>query len=60
MVKGAKVYQFIEVQFSIIPQVGNRPTLVLEGGQQMPVGAQEVVEVMEVVTDSHEGPTNSN
>lgn len=54
------MYQFIEVQFSIIPQVGNRPTLVLEGGQQMPVGAQEVVEVMEVVTDSHEGPTNSN
>lgn len=54
------MYQFIEVQFSIISQVGNRPTLVLEGGQQMPVGAQEVVEVMEVVTDSHEGPTNSN
>lgn len=54
------MYQFIEVQFSIIPQVGNRPTLVLEGVQQMPVGAQEVVEVMEVVTDSHEGPTNSN
>lgn len=60
MIKRAKVYQFIEVQFSIIPQVGNRPTLGLEGGQQMPVGAQEVVEVVEVVTDSHEGPTNSN
>ena len=60
MIKRAKVCQFIEVQFSIIPQVGNRPTMVLEGAQQMPVGAQEVVEVMEVVTDSHEGPTNSN
>ena len=60
MIKGAKVYQFIEVQFSIIPQVGNGPTLVLEGAQQMPVGAQEIVEVVEVVTDSHEGRTNSN
>ena len=60
MIKGAKVYQFIEVQFSIIPQVGNGPTLVLEGAQQMLVGAQEIVEVVEVVTDSHEGPTNSN